>query len=170
MAAHPITFEPVYDMTFCFMGVCSWWFDCPWCRCWCHAYHICSLCFLICLVHGYCYILSCFVLVVVLALIVVGVVLGALLLFCLFWRKFLCSILCNAHAGYMHFVKTFCMCCTSVLRSSAVEETAFSLCVKVFMMLYIAPMWWWLTQCRYQLVFMGEPFLFVDSSCLVTRY
>ena len=48
----------------------------------------------------------------------------------------------SAHAGYLHLVRTSLMCSISVLRCSVVEETVLALRFSVFIMLFLAPMWW----------------------------
>ena len=74
----------------------------------------------------------CVVFVDVIAVDVVGFVLC----------NFLCSILCKAHALYLHQIRTSLRCCCSVLSSSGLELTALDLCTEVLIVLYFAAMWW----------------------------
>ena len=50
------------------------------------------------------------------------------------------SILSMAHKGYLTLVKTSIMHCNSVLNGSGVDETVLAPCVKVLMILHLAPM------------------------------
>ena len=65
---------------------------------------------------------------------------------CIFWM---------AQLGYLHCVGTSSRCFNSSFSSWELEQTAFALCVRVLIALYLQARLWWLSLCRYWSVWMG---------------
>ena len=81
-------------------------------------------------------------------------------------------ILFKAHLGYLHVVRTFCRCFCSSSSCCLVEHTSLALWNNVLMALYLADMAWWLSHCKYWLVWIGFLYTLVSkllSACGVTR-
>ena len=81
-----------------------------------------------------------------------GVLLSFLLFFLLSWSL---NIFWKAHLGYLQFVRVCSRWCNSSFSSLEVEQTAFALCVRELITLYLQARLWWLSNCRYWSVWVG---------------
>ena len=91
------------------------------------------------------------------------------LLFLLSWSL---RIFWKAHLGYLHCVRAPSRCFNSSFSSWELEQTAFALCVRVSITLYLQARLWWLSHCRYWSIWVGFLYTFdvnVPSSWGVTR-
>ena len=94
-----------------------------------------------------------------------------LFLFC-FWMFFFSFTLCMAQEGYLQLVKASSMCDNSSFFCSWLEQMLFALCNKEFITLYLLAMEWWLSHCKYWLVWVGFLYMEVDrllSSSTMTK-
>ena len=71
-------------------------------------------------------------------------------------------ILLMAHAGYLQADKTFCMCVCSSSNWSLLEQISLAPCSSELMTLYLLDMAWWLSHCKYWLVWVGFLYTVVD--------
>ena len=67
-----------------------------------------------------------------------------------------------AHAGYLQDHKTFYMCVCSSSSWPLLEYISLALCSSELMTLYLLDMAWWLSHCRYWLVWVGFLYTVVD--------
>ena len=75
---------------------------------------------------------------------------------------FFIFILLMAHVGYLQAVNTFCMCTCSSSGWSWLEQISLALCSSELMTLYLLAMAWWLSHCKYWLVWVGFLYIVVD--------
>ena len=89
-----------------------------------------------------------------------------------FWMFFFSLTLCMAQEGYLHVVNASSMCVNSSFFCSWLEQMLLALCNKEFITLNLLAMEWWLSHCKYWLVWVGFLYMEVDklpSSFTVTR-
>ena len=89
-----------------------------------------------------------------------------------FWMFFFSLTLCMAQEGYLHVVNASSICVNSSFFCSWLEQMLLALCNKEFITLYLLAMEWWLSHCKYWLVWVGFLYMEVDklpSSFTVTR-
>ena len=67
-----------------------------------------------------------------------------------------------AHAGYLQADKTLFMCVCSSSSWSWLEQISFALCNSELITLYLLDMAWWLSHCKYWLVWVGFLYTLVD--------
>ena len=60
-----------------------------------------------------------------------------------------------AQSGYLHIDRALCICVCSSSSSCWLEHMCLALCNSELMMLYLFVMAWWLSHCRYWLVWVG---------------
>ena len=73
------------------------------------------------------------------------------------------STLSKAHLGYLQWASAFLRCSISFWSSSGLLQTVFALWVRVFIALYLAERWWWLSHCRYWSMWVGFLYTVIDS-------
>ena len=71
-------------------------------------------------------------------------------------------ILLMAQAGYLQADKTLYMCVCSSSNCSCLEQISFALCNSELITLYLLVMAWWLSHCKYWLVWVGCLYTVVD--------
>ena len=64
-------------------------------------------------------------------------------------------VLFIAQFGYLHKTRPLCICCCSSSICCWLEQMCLALCKRVLMMLYLFAMAWWLSHCKYWLVWVG---------------
>ena len=93
------------------------------------------------------------------------------LLLLLLWLLFLLGfgvlffnlILFMAHEGYLHAVKALSMYVNSSSSWSSLDQMFFALCIDELITLYLLAMAWWLSHCKYWLVWVGFLYMEVDK-------
>ena len=102
-------------------------------------------------------------LLLILLLLSLLLLLPLLLLLVLLCSKFLYSILSNVHWEYLHLVRTSFKYSFPVWRSYGEKLTALALWCSAFMILYMVPTWWWLSQCKYWSMHVGFLYTLIDE-------
>ena len=72
-------------------------------------------------------------------------------------------IIFSSHLGYLQRVIASCKCWSSVPNSSVVEQTVLAIYVSV-MRLYLAAMWWWLSNYEYWSVYLASEYFHVKCT------
>ena len=67
------------------------------------------------------------------------------------------------HEGYLHAVKALSMYVNSSSSWSWLEQMFFALCTNELITLYLLAMAWWLSHCKYWLVWVGFLYMEVDK-------
>ena len=81
-------------------------------------------------------------------------------------------VLFMAQLGYLHITRALCICCCSSSICCWLEHMCLALCKRVLMILYLFAMAWWLSHCKYWLVWVGFLYTVVvrlPSLCGVTK-
>ena len=86
-----------------------------------------------------------------------------LLLLDVFGVLFFIFILFMAHDGYLQADKTLSMCVNSSSSCSWLGQTFFALCSNELITLYLLAIAWWLSHCKYWLVWVGFLYIEVDK-------
>ena len=162
----PITFEPVNCATlFCYVVFIFW----------CHQFIFQGLSTL--KVHLYAIFLPMFLKLslspllygtVMEFLLMLLLLLFLLLLLDVFGVLFFNFILFMAHDGYLQADKTVSMCINSSSSWSWLEQMFFALCSNELITLYLLAMAWWLSHCKYWLVWVG--FLYIEVDRLTSLF
>ena len=66
-----------------------------------------------------------------------------------------------AHLQYLHCLKTFSRCCTSLFNNSGVEHMVLALCIRVLITLYLDARLWSLSHWTYRSVWVDFLYTFV---------
>ena len=64
-------------------------------------------------------------------------------------------VLFMAQLRYLHITRALCICCCSSSICCWLEHMCLALCKRVLMILYLFAMAWWLSHCKYWLVWVG---------------
>ena len=72
------------------------------------------------------------------------------------------STLSKVHLGYLHWASAFLRWAFSLWRSSGLLHIVWALCKRVWITLYFAERWWWLSHCRYWSVCVGFLNIVID--------
>ena len=81
-------------------------------------------------------------------------------------------VLFIAQLGYLHITRALCICYCSSSICCWLEHMCLALCKRVLMILYLFAMAWWLSHCKYWLVWVGFLYTVVarlPSLCGVTK-